>query len=279
MVRLLIGISVLASAAPGGVPTEKHRCNTEFEVVSIRTNAAQPGFHFASDAVSGGPGSADPAMFRCSRCSLATLIVKAFNLQPYQFPGRKTLADSTYDIVAKIPAGATPEDFSAMLQNMLRNRFGLTSHFQEKSMKGYRLVIGKDGPKLKESTGTSLPPAAGQRWAISAESHNHTGAVILLATLPPTGQRPIRKPQQISPASSRISSVFPSMTKPALPASTIFPSAGPAQMAPMPAVTPMAPSLAARDTPATMAREVPHPVPAPNPPAPRSSTLSSNNWG
>lgn len=45
-------------------------------------------------------------------------------------------------------------------------------------MKGYRLVIGKDGPKLKESTGTSLPPAAGQHRSGQAESHNHSGPVV-----------------------------------------------------------------------------------------------------
>ena len=127
----------------------------EFEAASIKVNPPQPGFHFAADAVSGGPGTADPGLFRCSRCSLATLIVKAFNLQPYQFPGRTSVTDNTYEVLAKIPTGATPEEFSAMLQNLLKDRFGLTWHFQEKKMKGYHLVIAKDGSKLKESTGAS----------------------------------------------------------------------------------------------------------------------------
>jgi uncharacterized protein (TIGR03435 family) len=150
---------------------------TDFEVASIKTNAPQPGFHFAADAVSGGPGTADPGMFRCSRCSLATLILKAFNLQPYQFPGRTSLADSTYDIQAKIPAGATAEEFSAMLQNLLKDRFGLAWHFQEKTMKGYHLVIAKNGPKLTES-GASLPPAADSHRSGQTESHNHSAPVV-----------------------------------------------------------------------------------------------------
>ena len=147
----------------------------EFEVASIKINPPQPGFHFAADAATGGPTTADPGMFRCSRCSLATLIVKAFNLQPYQFPGRTSLTDNTYEIVARIPAGATPEEFSAMLQNLLKDRFGLTWHFQEKKMKGYRLVIAKDGPKLKESTGAS---ANDQHRSGQSESHNHSGPVV-----------------------------------------------------------------------------------------------------
>jgi uncharacterized protein (TIGR03435 family) len=105
------------------------------------------------------------------------LIVKAFNLQPYQFPGRTSLTDNTYEILAKIPTGATAEEFSAMLQNLLKDRFGLTWHVQEKKMKGYRLVIAKDGPKLKESA-PSLPPAADPHRAGQAESHNHSGPVV-----------------------------------------------------------------------------------------------------
>jgi uncharacterized protein (TIGR03435 family) len=141
----------------------------EFEVASIKVNAPQTGFHFAADSASGGPGTADPGMFRCTGCSLATLIVKAFNLQPYQFPGRITLSANTYDIQARIPDGATQADFLAMLQNLLKDRFGLTWHFQEKMMKGYHLVVAKNGAKLKEST---APQHSGP-----TESHKHSGVI------------------------------------------------------------------------------------------------------
>jgi uncharacterized protein (TIGR03435 family) len=150
----------------------------EFEVASIKANAPPTGFHFAADAASGGPGTADPGMFRCSKCSLATLIVKAFNLQPYQFPGRKSLADDTYDIVAKIPGGATEEEFSAMLQNLLKDRFGLAWHFQEKMMKGYHLVSAKNGPKLRESNDAPLPPGADEHRSGQGEAHNHSGVIV-----------------------------------------------------------------------------------------------------
>jgi uncharacterized protein (TIGR03435 family) len=164
-VRTIFKIAILAS----GLARAQAPAKLEFEVASIKTNAPQTGFHFAADSASGGPGTPDPSMFRCTRCSLSTLIVKAFNLQPYQFPGRTNLTANTYDIQAKIPAGATREDFLAMLQNLLRDRFGLTSHFQEKMLKGYHLVVAKNGAKLKESTGEQ--PSA------PAESHNHSGVV------------------------------------------------------------------------------------------------------
>jgi uncharacterized protein (TIGR03435 family) len=177
LVRRTIKIAMLAPTllvAAYGQTSGK----AEFEVASIKTNPPQPGFHFAADSASGGPGTPDPGMFRCTRCSLGTLIVKAFNLQPYQFPGRTSLTDNTYEIAAKVPQGSTHEEFSAMLQNLLKDRFGLISHFNEKKLKGYRLVIAKDGPKLRESTGSSLLASGDPRRAGPAESHNHSGAVV-----------------------------------------------------------------------------------------------------
>jgi uncharacterized protein (TIGR03435 family) len=245
----------------------------EFEAASIKTNPPQSGFHFAADAATGGPGTADPGMFR-SRCSLATLIVKAFKLQPYQFPGRTSLTDNTYEILARVPVGATPEDFLAMLQNLLKDRFGLTWHFQEKKMKGYHLVIGKDGPKLKESTGASIPTAADPHRSGQAESHNHSGAVVFGSSAA------FRAANQTIADLARVLSAqidFPVGDETASRASTIFPSAGPPLPPPTPAITATAPGPAAPDTPATMEQAAIRPARRPTPPAPPSSTPSSNN--
>jgi uncharacterized protein (TIGR03435 family) len=38
-----------------------------------------------------------------------------------------------------------------MLQNMLIERFGLKFHQEQKEVQGYQLVVGKNGPKFKES--------------------------------------------------------------------------------------------------------------------------------
>jgi uncharacterized protein (TIGR03435 family) len=176
LVSRILNIALLAPAILAGAYAQSSGA-TEFEVASIKINPPQQGFHFAADAVSGGPGTADPGMFRCSKCTLATLIAKAFKLQPYQFPGRTSLTDTTYEISARIPSGATEEQFSAMLQNMLKERFGLAWHFQEKKLKGYHLVVAKDGPKLKESNAAVAPPPAEQHRAASGEAHNHSGPV------------------------------------------------------------------------------------------------------
>lgn len=145
----------------------------EFEVASIKANPPQTGFHFGNDAVvSGGPGTTDPGIFRCSKCTLSALILKAFRLQAYQLPGKSALPETTYEVMARVPAQTTEEDFSTMLQNLLRERFGLVAHFQQKTMKGYHLVVAKGGAKLQASG--SAPATAGQP---GGESHAHSGLV------------------------------------------------------------------------------------------------------
>jgi len=146
----------------------------EFEAASIHSNPPREGFHFSSDSSSGGPGTPDPGMYSCSGCTLATLIAKAFVLRSYQFPGRTSLGSSTFDVKAKVPAGATMEEFQAMLQNLLKERFGLTYHYKEKTLRGFHLVVAKSGSKLKESVAGQPAPTAGPH---GGEAHAHNGVL------------------------------------------------------------------------------------------------------
>ncbi len=163
--------SALLAAAYG--QTTGDRSKTEFEVVSIRANPPRTGFHFAAE--SGVPDLTNPGLFRCTNCTLAVLIRKAFDLQNYQFPGRSALGTNTFEVMAKIPVGATPDDFRAMLQNVLKDRFGLTFHYKEKTMRGYHLVVAKNGSKLKESADKA--PSAGEdpNRQRSADQHQTAG--------------------------------------------------------------------------------------------------------
>lgn len=147
-------MAVAGAQTPAGTP------GAEFDAASIRANPPESGFHAAPESITGGPGSTDPGMFRCSKCTLATLISKAFELQNYQFPARASLTDHTFEVVARIPAGATPEAFHIMLQNLLKDRFGLAYHYTEKKLRGYQLVLAKNGSKLKESTDNPRPAVA-----------------------------------------------------------------------------------------------------------------------
>ena len=108
-----------------------------------------------------GPGTTDPTLFRCTNCNLSFLISRAFGLQRYQFPGQLALPDTAFDISARVADGATPEQFTAMLRNLLKDRFSLTSHFEKKQVQGFELVVAKNGPTLKEAKeATKAPDAA-----------------------------------------------------------------------------------------------------------------------
>ena len=170
---LILTLALSAALAANG-QTATGTAKTEFDVASIRTNAPETGFHFASGTSTGGPGTSDPGMFRCSKCTLAVLISKAFQLQNYQFPAMASLAGNTFEVAAKIPAGATAEEFQTMLQNLIKERFGLAYHFTEKKMRGYQLVVARNGSKLKESTDSPRAAASSgaDQWHRDGGSHN-----------------------------------------------------------------------------------------------------------
>jgi uncharacterized protein (TIGR03435 family) len=77
-----------------------------------------------------------------------------------QISGAPNWLDSVrFDIVAKVPEGATKEQAKVMLQNLLAERFKLTLHRETKELPVYALVVGAKGPKLKDSTPTDTAPA------------------------------------------------------------------------------------------------------------------------
>lgn len=167
------------SQAPSTAP------KLEFEAVSIKAGPPQVGHFRLPGSATGGPGTADPALFRCSSCNLALLIAKAFELQRYQFPGQSALPDAAYDVMARVPEGTTPEQFQTMLQGLLKERFGLAYHFDKKQLQGYELVVSKGGPKLKQSEDKpKAEPRPENSWhgggggAAGGAGHEHSGAMV-----------------------------------------------------------------------------------------------------
>ncbi len=83
--------------------------------------------------------------------SLRDLMVLAYKVQPSQISGPDWIATERFDIVAKLPAGATKDQSNQMLQCLLEERFKMTLHRETKDQPVFALVVAKDGPKLKES--------------------------------------------------------------------------------------------------------------------------------
>ena len=57
--------------------------------------------------------------------------------------------DVRFDIAAKIPPGATKEQFRQMFQNLLLDRFRMQVHHETRVVPVYELTVAKNGAKLK----------------------------------------------------------------------------------------------------------------------------------
>lgn len=125
----------------------------EFEVVSIKPSPDPvPGIP-VNVGCNGGPGSTDPAMWRCTNMDLSNLITMAYRIMHFQLSAPDWIGRQRFDLTARIPEGTTKEQFSQMQQNMLADRFKLAVHHESREMPKYDLVVAKGGPKLKPSAG------------------------------------------------------------------------------------------------------------------------------
>jgi uncharacterized protein (TIGR03435 family) len=89
--------------------------------------------------------------------ALRDLIATAYGVKSYQITGPDWMTNTRFDIVAKMPAGTTKDDAPKMLQALLEERFKMTVHKSSAELPVLALVVGKGGPKLKESEGKPKP--------------------------------------------------------------------------------------------------------------------------
>jgi uncharacterized protein (TIGR03435 family) len=145
---MIASIAIILSAGVGAQ-------TPQFEVASVKLSPDQSGL---SLSMHGGPGTEDPALYTCENCEIWGLIARAFDLKAHQLSGPPWMRTTRLIISAKIPQGATKEQFLLMLQDLLVERFKLTFHREKKEMPTYDLVVAKNGPRLKESS--EAPPSA-----------------------------------------------------------------------------------------------------------------------
>jgi uncharacterized protein (TIGR03435 family) len=96
----------------------------------------------------------DPAFLRITGMSLENLIEWAYDLKPFQLLGPDWMKHESYDVVAKMPAGAGQEQVPAMLQTLLERRFQLKFHREPKVAPVYALVVSSGGLKIHPSKST-----------------------------------------------------------------------------------------------------------------------------
>jgi uncharacterized protein (TIGR03435 family) len=110
---------------------------------------------------SGGPGTKDPGRIHYPFMSLKNILMNAYDVKNFQISGPSWLDTERFDIEATMPPDTTKEQFRVMLQNLLAERFKLTIHRDSKELPMYTLIVGKNGPKMKESEAPPPPPADG----------------------------------------------------------------------------------------------------------------------
>ncbi len=140
---LILGLCALA----GGQSTT----GRQFEVASIRQLDMT-----LADVIRTGHSSVtvDDAIADLKGQSPILLITRAFGVLEDQVIN---LPESSrgifFDIQAKLPAGATKDQFPEMLQSLLATRFKLVVHRQEDIREVYELQTGSNAAKLKRSEG------------------------------------------------------------------------------------------------------------------------------
>jgi uncharacterized protein (TIGR03435 family) len=139
--RSLVLTFMVAAAAVAQSPPR-----LAFEVASIRPSTA-PGQDRATTA----GVHIDGAQVRYVFLSLKDYIGTAYKTRFAQIVAPDWIASERFDIVATLPAGATPAQVPDMLQSLLAERFGLKVHREKKEFPVYALVVGKTPLTLKEA--------------------------------------------------------------------------------------------------------------------------------
>jgi uncharacterized protein (TIGR03435 family) len=129
-----------------------------FEVASVKqTSPPQPGSFVFFGPPRGGPGTSDPVQITWTNATLRNILMTAYGVQTFLLTAPDWLVTESYDIVAKVPAGATKQQVNIMWQNLLKERFGVVLHHELKEMQVQVMTVAKGGLKMKE---TSLPTDA-----------------------------------------------------------------------------------------------------------------------
>jgi uncharacterized protein (TIGR03435 family) len=146
LIRTIQGFVLTASLASAFAEVAKDQ--PAFEVASIKPSPAGP-IRYMGDK--GGPGSNDPGAYHCENCTIPMMVADAYSVRDFQIDSLHWMEGERFEINAKVPAGTTKEQFRAMKQNLLAERFQLKLRHESRDLPQYELIVAKGGPKFKES--------------------------------------------------------------------------------------------------------------------------------
>ncbi len=138
--------SASTTASPAIPATAMSTASPEFEAATIKP-VKEPDPNRMNDSEEG-------RRFLTRYTSLSDLIVMAYELDRRQVAGGPAwIASDEFDVDA-VGDGIGKQDgnqmvWQEMLQRLLADRFQLTSHWEDRELSLYSLVVAKGGPKLK----------------------------------------------------------------------------------------------------------------------------------
>jgi uncharacterized protein (TIGR03435 family) len=156
-----------------------------FEVASIRPN--KTGGERSGREGNGREGSGreniitSPGTLSMRNVTLKSCIKWAYNVQDAQVSGPDSLSVDRFDVLAKASDAAPDTQLRLMLQRLLADRFKLALHRESKTMAGYALVVGKNGPKLRTSEGEGEPDVQSWNLRMTAKRFSTTDLAGLMA--------------------------------------------------------------------------------------------------
>jgi uncharacterized protein (TIGR03435 family) len=175
---------MVTAAAPAPAPPWDAP-HLQFDVASVKSNKSGPNMMSMRTL---------PTSFNVTNMPLRTLIVQAYRVSGYQLTGGPGWLDSErYDIVAKAPEGARPDQTPLMLRGLLAERFKLKVHGETRDTPIYALVLarsdGKLGSKLAKSTDDCEKILAERRAAALAARGSGAGPIPF--TPPGPNEKPV----------------------------------------------------------------------------------------
>lgn len=186
IVRVAAGLAVLSGACPGQVATPT-RPPLSFEVASIRPVGPLDTMAFLSGRR---PGiSVDKARVYSGSTSVMELLCLAYDVGRGRVVGGPAWLYAPnverFEIVAKMPEGATKEQVPGMLQALLAERFKVVAHHEKRDTSVYALIVGRGGPRLKDAVPDPPDsPSAGEGHEAPPGNHSATGQTASSAPAP-----------------------------------------------------------------------------------------------
>jgi uncharacterized protein (TIGR03435 family) len=160
---LLVGVALGQTAPSGQAPAVPHAAaaKLEFDVATVKPSPPIDMQKMAADMQAGKMPNfgihINGLRAEYNYATMKSLIASAYKVKEFQVTGPAWMATDHFDVVAKMPDGSTKDDAPAMLRSLLADRFKLVAHRETQEHPVLALVVGKGGPKMKESPGDAPP--------------------------------------------------------------------------------------------------------------------------